>query len=151
MTTITNFVTDHHAGASNSLLFPVGASGIQVDLATGSTRELTEVKIGRFFVFGLLEDKKSWSLIRLSSILALRLQSDPQNPSSSVSWTRKAAGELIGSLNLPAPAVVGFREQPRNKVELLVLGASKALLATDSDLMPHVPFQAIGYLEISPI
>jgi hypothetical protein len=151
MTTIANFVTANQAGPSKPLLLPVGANAIQVDLAAGPTRELTEVKIGRFFVFGLLEDKKSWSLIRLSSILALRLQSDPQNPSSSVSWTRKAAGELIGSLNLPAPAVVGFREQPRNKVELLVLGASKALLATDSYLMPYVPFQAIGHLEISPI
>ncbi len=151
MTTIANFVAAHHSGASNPLLFPAGASGIQVDLAAGPTRELTEVKIGRFFVFGLLEDKKSWSLIRLSSILALRLQYDPQSPSSSVSWTRKAAGELIGSLNLPAPAVVGFREQPKNKVELLVLGASKALLATDSYLMPYLPFQAIGYLEISTI
>ena len=149
MTTFSNFVTARQEGAGKPLLIPEGANRIQIELATGRPRELTEVKIGRFFTFGLLEDKQSWSLIRLSSILALRLHSDPQNQSSCVTWTRKGAGELIGSLNLPAPSRIYFREQPRNKVDLVTLGASRSLLATDNYLMQYIPFQAISYLEIS--
>lgn len=151
MTTIASIATDHQIVRGKSLLIPEGASSIQINLAAGLTRELTKVKIGRFFVFGLLEDQQTWSLIRLSSILALRFQSDSQGSSSSVSWTRKAAGELVGLLSLPAPTKVGFREQPRNKAEFLLLGASRSLLVTDSYLMPYVPFQAISYLEISSI
>ena len=149
MATISQFATGQQTRAGRLLPVPEGASGVQLDLASGVTRELTEVKIGRVFIFGLLEDMQSWSLIRLSSVLALRLQCDPKHSGSAVAWTRKAAGELIGSLNLPAPAIIGFREQPRNKVELVLLGATKALLATDSYKLPYVPFQAISYLEIS--
>jgi hypothetical protein len=149
MTTISHLLTAPSTSLGQSRLIPEGANRIQVDLAAGSTRELTEVKIGRFFVFGLLEDKQSWGLIRVSSVLALKLQSDSHYAGSAVTWTRKAAGELIGLLNLPAPAVIGFREQPRNSLELVLLGATKALVATDSYKFPYVPFQAISYLEIS--
>lgn len=108
------------------------------------------VKIGRFFVFGLLEDRRSWCLIRLSRVLSIGFQTQNLNPASSVSWTRKTAGELIASLALPARATIGFCEQPQRKVDLVVLGATRSLVATDSYLMPFIPLQAISYLEISP-
>jgi hypothetical protein len=149
MATISQFATEQQTRTGRLLLVPEGANGVQLDLACGVTRELTQVEIGRVFIFGLLEDRQSWSLIRLSSVLALRLQCDPKHSGSVVAWTRKAAGELIGSMNLPAPAIIGFREQRRNKVELVLLGATKALLATESYKLPYVPFQAISYLEIS--
>jgi hypothetical protein len=144
MTTINSF-------APWQQVIPEGANCLQLELVEGSIRELTMVMIGRFFVFGLLEDRRSWCLIRLSRVLSIRFQTQNTYPASSVSWTRKAAGELIASLALPARATIGFCEQPKRKVDLVVLGATRSLVATDSYLMPFIPLQAISYLEISHI
>jgi hypothetical protein len=131
-------------------VIPEGANCLQLELSEGWTRELTMVKIGRLFVFGLLEDRLSWCLIRLSGVLALRFQDQKTHSTSSVSWTRKSAGELITSLDLPAPATICFRQQPKKKVNLQMLGATRSLIATDSNLMPYIPLQAISHVEISP-
>jgi hypothetical protein len=106
--------------------------------------------MSRSFVFGLLEDKSSWSLIRLADVLGLSFRMQNTEASSSVLWTRKAAGELLGLVRLPAPAIIYFRNEPRKKVRLVVLGATRELVATDSYLLPLIPLQAISYLEISP-
>ena len=148
MTTIANFAT-WQQGLGNQTPIPEGANSLQLDLDDGFTRELTMAKIGRFFVFGLAEDQLSWCLFRLSSVLALKFQAQFTDPAPAVTWTRKAAGELIASLGLPAPATIGFLKQPIRKVDLVVLGATKSLLATDSFQMPFIPLQAISYLEIS--
>jgi len=149
MTTIadlTSWATDHN---TSSPLMPQGACSLQLDLVEGITRELTMVKIGRIFVFGLAEDQLSWCLIRLSSAIALRFQDQSTHFASSIDWTQKAAGELISSLGLPAPATIGFREQPLKKVDVVLVGATRSIIATDSPLMPFVPLQAISYLQIS--
>jgi hypothetical protein len=129
---------------------PEGANCLQVELANGLTRELTQVRISRSFVFGLLEDKMSWSLIRLNQVMSLRFQTHTTDCSAAISWTRKAAGELLGLIPLPAPATICFQNDPRKKVSLVVLGATKGLVATDSYPLPMIPLQAISYLEISP-
>jgi hypothetical protein len=149
MTTIadlTSWAADQNA---SSPLAPKGASSLKLDLVEGITRELTMVRIGRIFVFGLAEDQLSWCLIRLSSVIALRFQDQSTPFASSVAWTRKAAGELISLLDLPAPATIGFREQPLKKVDVVLVGATRSIIATDSPLMPFVPLQAISYLQIS--
>jgi hypothetical protein len=135
--------------ASQPSFIPAGASCLQLELAHGPTIELTEVRIGRLFAFGLAENQTSWCLVRLSSVLALRFQTDSAQPSPQVIWTRKAPGELISSLILPATASITFREQPKRKVDLVLLGATRSLIATDSYQMPFIPIQAISYLEIS--
>lgn len=150
MTTIENFATSQYGRNAQPPFIPEGANCLQIDLLEGFTRELTMVKIGRFFVFGALEDQRSWSLIRLSGVLALRFQVQNTHPAALVGWTRKAAGELISSLHLPARATVGFCQQPKRKVDLVVRGATRSLVATDSYLMPFIPIQAISYLEICP-
>ena len=150
MTTNSVFQTLQHDPSIQLPQTPEGASGVRLSLAQGLTRELTMVKIGRFFVFGLLEDRRSWCLIRLSSVLALTIQTQNKDPASSVNWTRRAAGELLTSVGLPARATVGFRESPQTKVDLIVLGANRSLIKTDSHLMPLIPLQAISYLEIAP-
>ena len=150
MTTLTNFepeVRNHHV---HSPLVPIGANCLQVELANGLTRELTQVRISRSFVFGLLEDKKSWSLIRLNQVMSLRFQTHTPDCSAEITWTRKAAGEMLGLIPLPAPATICFQYDPRKKVSLVVLGATRGLVATDSYRMPMIPLQAISYLEITP-
>jgi hypothetical protein len=149
MTTIANFGIWQQDLRNRPPLIPDGANSLQLDLVEGFTRELTMAKIGRFFVFGLAEDRLSWCLFRLSGVLALRFQAQFTDPAPAVTWTRKAAGELISSLSLPAPATIGFQKPPNRKVDLVVLGATKSLLATDSFQMPFIPLQAISYLEIS--
>jgi hypothetical protein len=140
-------------GQQQPALQPAGffesANSLRIELADGLTRELTQVSIGRLFVFGLLEDKQSWCFIRLSSVLGINFQTT-EPTSSLVSWTRKSAGELITSLNLPAAANICFREHPGGKVGLTVLGVTKGLVVTDHYLLQCVPFPAISYLELCP-
>lgn len=150
MTTLTNFEPEVRNRPRQSPLIPVGANCLQVELANGLTRELTQVRISRSFVFGLLEDKMSWSLIRLNQVMALRFQTHTPDCSAEITWTRKAAGELLGLIPLPAPATICFQNDPRKKVSLVVLGATRGLVATDSDRLRMIPLQAISYLEISP-
>lgn len=150
MTTLTNYEPQLRNRQRHSPLIPVEANCLQVELANGLTRELTQVRISRSFVFGLLEDNLSWSLIRLNQVMALRFQTHTTDCSAAVSWTRKAAGELLALLSLPAPATICFQNDPRKKVSLVVLGVTKGLVATDSYRMPMIPLQAISYLEITP-
>jgi hypothetical protein len=148
MTTLTNY--ESHRGTRKSNLIPEGANSLQIELADGLTRELTLVRINRSFVFGLLEDSASWCLIRLNQVLGIRFQTQDLCLSPAITWTRKAAGELVSLLSLPAPATICFQNEPKEKVRLVVLGATRGLLATDSHLRAFVPLQAISYLEISP-
>ena len=150
MTTLTNYEPQARNHQRHSPLIPVGANCLQVELANGLTRELTQVRISRSFVFGLLEDKMSWSLIRLNQVMALRFQTHTSDSSAAIGWTRKAAGELLALLSLPAPATICFQNDPQKKVSLVVLGVTKGLVATDSYQLPLIPLQAISYLEICP-
>ncbi len=147
MTTLTHY--EYHLGTRQSNLIPEGANTLQLDLADGLTRELTQVRINRSFVFGLLEDSASWCLIRLNQVLGIRFQTEDPGFSPAITWTRKAAGELVALLPLPAPATICFQNKPKEKVRLVLLGATRGLLATDSHLRPFAPIQAISYLEIS--
>jgi hypothetical protein len=149
MTTLTNFEPKLQARPRKPLLIPEGANGLQLELSNGPTRELTEVKINRSFVFGLLEDKQTWCLIPLNQVLAIKFQTQNLETSSAVTWTRKTASELLASLPLPASATLRFQKEPGKKAGLVVLGATRGLVATDNHLMPFVPLQAISYLEIS--
>jgi hypothetical protein len=152
MTTLfTNYEPQVRNRDRHSPLIPDGANCLQVELANGLSRELTQVRISRSFVFGLLEDKMSWSLIRLNQVMALSFQTHTLDSSAAITWTRKAAWELIGLLDLPAPATICFQNTPSKKVRLVVLGATRGLVATDSYQLPLIPLQAISYLEISPI
>jgi hypothetical protein len=150
MTTLTNYEPQVRNRDRHSPLIPDGATCLQVELANGLSRELTQVRISRSIVFGLLEDKMSWSLIRLNQVMALSFQTHTPNCSAAITWTRKAAGELLGLIPLPAPATICFQYDPRKKVSLVVLGATRGLVATDSYQLPLIPLQAISYLEISP-
>jgi len=150
MTTLTNYEPQLQTRHRPSPLIPVGANCLQVELANGLTRELTQVRISRSFVFGLLEDEFSWSLIRLNQVMALRFQTHTSDSSAAITWTRKAAGELLAFLSLPAPATICFQNDPRKKLSLVVLGAARGLVATDSYQLPLIPLQAISYLEVSP-
>ena len=150
MTTLTNYEPQARNSDRHSPIIPEGSNNLQVELANGFTRELTQVRISRSFVFGQLEDKLSWGLIRLSQVMALRFQTHTSNCSAAITWTRKAAGELLALLSLPAEATICFQNDPRKKVSLVVLGATRGLVATDSYQLPLIPLQAISYLEISP-
>lgn len=150
MTTLANFAPQVQTRHGHLDLIPEGANTVQLELLDGLTRELTQVRINRSFVFGLLEDQKTWSLVRLNHVLALRFQIQNPEASPAVTWTRKTAGELLTSLDLPAPATLWFQKEPSQKIGLVVLGTTRGLVATNSQLMPFVPLQAISYLEISP-
>ena len=82
--------------------------------------------------------------------MALRFQTHTPDCSAEITWTRKAAGEMLGLIPLPAPATICFQYDPRKKVSLVVLGVTRGLVATDSYQLPLIPLQAISYLEISP-
>jgi hypothetical protein len=150
MTTLTNHEPHYQSHPWQSELIPEGANCLQLELSDGHKFDLTQVRINRSFVFGLLEDNLTWSLIRLDHVLALRFQTQDPPASPVVSWTRKTAGELLASLDLPAPATLWLQRQPQKKVGLVLLGATRGLVSTDSHSMPFLPLQAISCLEISP-
>jgi hypothetical protein len=149
MTSITNLEPHHQTRHWHSELIPEGANTVQLELADGHKFDLNQVRINRSFVFGLLEDNLTWSLIRLDHVLSLSFQTRAPESSPVVSWTRKTAGELLASLDLPAQANLWLQREPQKKVGLVVLGATRGLVATDSHLLPFVPLQAISCLEIS--
>jgi hypothetical protein len=150
MITVANYAPNVHARHGQLALIPEGANAVQLELSFGLTRELTQVRINSSFIFGLLEDQMTWSLFRLNHVLALRFQIQNPEASPAVTWTRKTAGELLASLDLPAPATLWLQKEPCQKIGLVVLGTTRGLVATNSQLMPFVPLQAISYLEISP-
>ena len=132
-------------------LLPPGASQIQVELTNMPSRQLSHVLLGRSFVFGLLEDNLSWCLIRNSFICSISFSISQSHPSPQVGWTRKTAGELLASFDVPASAYLQFREKPETTLQLVVSGVSRGFLATDSYHHPHIPLAAISYLELAGI
>lgn len=130
-------------------LIPPGASQIQLELTNMPSRQLSHVLLGRSFVFGCLEDYLSWCLIRSSFIRSFSFSTSQSLPSSQVSWTRKTAGELLASLDLPASAYLQFREKPETTEQLVVLGVTRGFIATDSYRDPYIPLAAISYLELA--
>ena len=132
-------------------LIPPGASQIQLELTNMPIRQLSHVLLGRSFVFGCLEDNLSWCLIRNSFIRSFSFSNSQSLPSSQVSWTRKTAGELLASLDLPASAYLQFREKPETTEQLVVSGVTRGIIATDSYRNPHIPLAAISYLELASI
>jgi hypothetical protein len=149
MTTLTKYEPQSKTRPRKPLLIPESSNCLQLELSNGITRELTEVRINRSFVFGLLEDKKSWCLISLNHVLAIKFQTQNLEASAAITWTRKTASELLASLPLPAPATIWLQKESGKKVGLVVLGATRGLIATDNNFWPFVPMQAISYLEIS--
>lgn len=133
----------------NSQLIPLGATQIQVELAHMPTRQLSQVSIGRSFVFGVLEDNSTWCLIRMSSIRSLTyLHNQPQS-GTQVHFTRKAAGELLSNLPLPSTGLVQYRERPGLSQPIVVSGIARGLIATEGYLQAHIPLAAISYLELT--
>ena len=132
-------------------LIPPGASQIQLELANMPIRQLSHVLLGRSFVFGCLEDNLSWCLIRNSFVRSISFSINQSSSNPQVSWTRKTAGELLASLDLPASAYLQFREQPETTVQLVVSGVSRGFIATDSYRHPHIPLAAISYLELAGV
>jgi len=149
MTTLTNHEPHYQSRHWQSELIPKGANCLQLELTDGHKFDLTQVRINRSFVFGLLEDNLTWCLVRRNHVLALRFQIQASEVSPVVTWTRKTASELLASLALPAEATFWFQNEPRKKVGLVVLGATRGLVATNSHVLPFVPLQAISHLEIS--
>ncbi len=149
MTTLTNFEPQLQARPRQPSFIPEGANGLQLELASGPILELTEVRINRSFVFGLLEDKLTWCLIPLNHVLTIKFQTQTIETSTVVTWTRKTGSELLASLPLPAPAAIWLQKEPGKKVGVVLLGATRGFIATDNHFLPFVPMQAISYLEIS--
>jgi hypothetical protein len=131
-----------------SQVIPSGATRVQLELTQMPTRELSEVRLGRTFVFGLLEDNLSWCLIRMSSIRSINFLQDQSRAQSPVHWTRKTAGEFLASLDLPACGILRYRDDPSLTQQLVVVAATKGLIATDSYQQPYIPLAAISYLEL---
>jgi hypothetical protein len=136
------------AATKTPQLIPAGASQIQVELAQMSVRELSQVSLGRTFVFGLLEDNLTWCLIRMSSISSLTFLEHQYESEFPVHSTRKSPGELLTKLELPASGTLQFHEPPRPSQQLVVLGVSRGFIATDSFRQQQIPLAAISYLEI---
>ena len=130
-------------------LIPKGANSLQLKLANGPTRDLSHVKIGRLFVFGLAEDDFSWCVIRLSSVTGIRFAIQELKPSTEISWTRLSAGECLTTLQLPAPGIIHLRDPSAKKLQVIILGSSRGLVATDSWRHEFVPMAAINSLEIT--
>ena len=130
-------------------LIPAGASQIQVELVELPIRELSRVRLGRTFIFGLLEDNSSWCLIRMSSVRSLVFLENPSESEPQVCWSRKTPGELLSSLELPASGKIQFRDQSSPMRQIDVLGVSRGFIVSDSHRKPHIPLAAISYLELS--
>lgn len=129
--------------------FPPNANSLRLVLLDGTAREITQVKIGRDFVCGLLEDGKSLGFLRKTHICTMEFYTDQNQKQARITWTRQAIGELLPSSYFPTSALVQFRHDVGKPQRVPLLGAARGFLVTDYIQNPVIPIASLSYLELN--
>jgi hypothetical protein len=145
----TNLELHKYSGYASGLYFlPSTIKALRVQLQDGSTREITHPKLSRDFVSGILEDSKTKGYFRRSCIASVEFLNDEKDDLPELCFTRKALGEQLLEIQLPALFRLSYREGSAAFQKVLVVGIFRGFLVTDSELNKAIPLAALGAIEI---
>jgi hypothetical protein len=121
---------------------------VRLQLLDGSSRELSAPTLGRDFLAGNLEDEKTLGVFRRSILRSVQFETHIGVSTRTLSYTRKAIGELLASRHFPSVAQVSYLE-PRSKLQhLRLIGISRGFVFTDFLQNPAIPIAALGSIEL---
>jgi len=148
---LSNQLELHKYSTLGATFSAAGLTGNQLRLVDfdGLAREITNVKIGRDFVLGVLEDGQTKLYIRKNFLRSLEFQVSESEDSAELQWSRKALGEQLASEGFPARAQLRYAEPVGSRQAFLALGCIRSLLMTDAHQSPLIPVAAISYLELA--
>ncbi len=148
MKPITILELHKYSGYASGLYFlPSTVNTLRVQLPDGSTREIIHPKLSRDFVSGILEDSKTNGYFRRSSIRSVEFLTDDRNDLPELSFTRKAVGEQLLELEMPARFRISYRDGGATQ-KVVVVGIYRGFLVTDYYLNPAIPLAALSSIEV---
>ena len=121
---------------------------VRLQLLEGSSRELTNPKLGREFFSGTLEDGKSVGVFRRSILRSVEFTHRPELSSQSLQFTRRAIGELLTEQHFPTQAKLGYLEPKAPAQAIRLIGVARGFLFTDYLLNPAIPLASLGLIEL---
>ena len=121
---------------------------LRLHLLEGISRELTNPKLGREFVFGNLEDGSTLGFFRKSSLRAVEFARSTLHNSAPLAHTRRAIGELLALQHFPAMARFSYLEPQSKMQQARILGVARGFLQTDAAQNLAIPLAAIAVLEL---
>jgi hypothetical protein len=121
---------------------------VRLQLINGSNRELVDPKLGRDFLAGILEDRKSLGIFRRSILRSVEFAFDPELGSEEMKYTRLAMGEILSNQDFPAQAKIYYLEPGASAQQITAIGIAKGFLFTDCYLNPVIPIAALGQIEL---
>jgi hypothetical protein len=148
MKPITILELHKYSGYASGLYFlPSTVNTLRVQLPDGSTREIIYPKLSRDFVSGILEDSKTKGYFRRSSIRSVEFLTGDRNDLPELSFTRKAVGEQLLELEMPARFRISYRDGEAAQ-KVAVVGIYRGFLVTDYYLNPAIPLAALSSIEV---
>lgn len=115
--------------------------------AAGTHRELTNPIIGRDFVAGLLEDRKTTGYFRKSTLRQIELL-PPNDSSVALCFSRKTLAEQLQLISYPRLATLTYRESKSTSGNFFILGVARGFMISDQIYNPAIPIAALSQVEI---
>lgn len=150
MRTTNNLELQENSGSSSALVLRIKDSNCtRLQLLDGNYRELVNVRIGREFVSGLLEDERTIGYFRKSHLRSIEFVTLAISDLQPVINTRASMGEDMAKHSFPALVRIRYAEAGPEYQSVQALGVARGFLVTDYYLNPVIPLAAIAALEIS--
>jgi hypothetical protein len=121
---------------------------VRLQLLDGSCRELASPTLGRDFLAGGLEDKKTLGVFRRSILRSVEFETQTGVTTRALQYTRRAIGELLASGQFPTLARVSYLEPKAQPQQLRLIGVARGFLFTDYLQNPAIPIAALGSIEL---
>lgn len=121
---------------------------VRLQLLDGTSRELTNPKLGRDFLYGTLEDGRTLGVFRRIILRSVEFHHQLHLSSNQLEYTRRAIGELLAGKPFPALARIGFLEPQAVPQQVHLVGITRGFLFTDHFGNPAIPIAALGTIEL---
>ena len=136
-------------GKATQLQPQVRSNLVRVQLANGSTRELTSPVLGRDFVAGMLEDGITKGFFRFSQVRSIEFMQDLDSVSACLLTTRRTMGELLAKELFPRTIAFAYQADGGKLQRATVTGVYRGLMFTDFANSPAIPTAALAIVELT--
>lgn len=125
-----------------------GCNLVRLQLLNGACRELTNPRLGRDFLAGVLEDGGSFGVFKRSILRSAEFVFQPELSSQLMHYSRGAIGELLARQSFPAQAKLGYLEPESPVQKIRLIGVARGFLFTDYHQNPAIPIASLGSIEL---
>lgn len=129
--------------------FPLNSSNlVRIHLFDGVVRELGDPQLNLDYLAGVLEDRKTFGIFKLSMISQVEFTSTCENSSNRLITTRDSIGKQISSLPTPCTAKLYWligQLQPR---VVRVFGTARGFVFLDNNQSQAVPISTLAAIEL---